>query len=68
MSTLDVLLAIVGALGVVIVAFSARLRQWPVTEPLLALVAGIVLGPAVLGVFEGSSLKTVDMSKDHQVR
>ncbi|MFI8694210.1 cation:proton antiporter domain-containing protein [Dietzia maris] len=52
MSTLDVLLAIVGALGVVIVAFSARLRQWPVTEPLLALVAGIVLGPAVLGVLD----------------
>ncbi|UVE94754.1 cation:proton antiporter [Dietzia sp. B32] len=52
MSTLDVLLAIVGALGVVIVAFSARLRHWPVTEPLLALAAGIVLGPAVLGVFD----------------
>lgn len=52
LSTLDVMLAIVGALGVVIVAVSARLRRWPVTEPLIALAAGIVLGPAVLGVLD----------------
>lgn len=52
MSTLDVMLAIVGALGVVIVAVSARLRRWPVTEPLIALLAGIILGPAVLGVLD----------------
>ena len=52
MSTLDLVLAVVGALGVVIVAVSARLRHWPVTEPLAALLAGVVLGPAVLGVLD----------------
>lgn len=52
MSALDVLLAIVGALGVVIVALSARMHRWPVSEPLLALVAGVVLGPAVTGVLD----------------
>ena len=52
MPTLDLLLAVVGALGVVIVALSARLHRWPVSEPLLALVAGVVLGPAVTGVLD----------------
>ncbi|MBB1040525.1 MULTISPECIES: cation:proton antiporter [unclassified Dietzia] len=52
MSTLDLLLATVGALGVVIVALSARLHRWPVSEPLLALGAGIVLGPVVMGLLE----------------
>lgn len=52
LSTLDVMLAIVGGLGVVIVAVSARLRRWPVTEPLIALAAGVVLGPAALGVLD----------------
>ncbi|AVZ38954.1 MULTISPECIES: cation:proton antiporter [unclassified Dietzia] len=52
MSTLDLLLATVGALGVVIVAVSARLHRWPVSEPLIALGVGIVLGPAVAGVLD----------------
>ncbi|MBS7546705.1 cation:proton antiporter domain-containing protein [Dietzia massiliensis] len=52
LTALDVLLVTVGALGVVIVALSARLRQWPVTEPLIALVAGVLLGPAVSGVLD----------------
>ncbi|MGN0100358.1 MAG: cation:proton antiporter [Dietzia sp.] len=52
MPTLDLLLAAVGALGVVIVALSARMHQWPVSEPLIALAAGVVLGPAVLGVLD----------------
>ena len=50
--TLDLLLAAVGALGVVIVALSARLTRWPVSEPLIALAGGVVLGPAVLGVLD----------------
>lgn len=52
MSTLDLLLAVVGALGVVIVAISARLHQWPLSEPLIALVAGVLLGPAVTGILD----------------
>jgi NhaP-type Na+/H+ or K+/H+ antiporter len=59
-SALDLLLATVGALGVVIVALSARLRRWPVSEPLLALIAGIVLGPAVTGL-----LDVPDIVSDH---
>ena len=52
MSTLDLLLAAVGALGVVIVALSARIHRWPVSEPLIAIVAGVILGPAVTGVLD----------------
>lgn len=47
--TLDVLLIAVGALGVVVAALSSRLRRLPVSEPLLALVVGVLLGPEVLG-------------------
>jgi NhaP-type Na+/H+ or K+/H+ antiporter len=46
--TLDVLLISVGALGVVVAALSARIRRLPVSEPLLALVVGVLLGPEVL--------------------
>lgn len=47
--TLDVLLTVVGALGALVAALSARLRLLPVSEPLLALIVGMLLGPAVLG-------------------
>jgi len=46
--TLDVLLIAVGALGVLVAALSARLRRLPVSEPLLALVVGVLVGPEVL--------------------
>lgn len=47
---LAVLLAAVGALAVIVAAFSRRLRPTVVTPPLAALVLGIVLGPQVLDV------------------
>jgi sodium/hydrogen antiporter len=47
--TLDVLLVVVGALGVLVAALSARIRRLPVSEPLLALVIGVLVGPHVLG-------------------
>jgi sodium/hydrogen antiporter len=47
--TPDVMLAVVGALGVLVAALSARIRRLPVSEPLLGLLAGVLLGPAVLG-------------------
>jgi sodium/hydrogen antiporter len=50
--TLDVMLAVVGALGVLVAAMSARIRRLPVSEPLLGLFAGVLLGPAVLGALD----------------
>lgn len=58
---LDILLLAVGALGVVVAALSARLRRMPLSEPLLALVVGVLLGPAVLGV-----LKMPTILDDHE--
>lgn len=40
----------VGALGLVVATLSARMRHLPVSEPLLGLLAGILLGPAVADV------------------
>jgi sodium/hydrogen antiporter len=47
---LDVGLAAVGALGVLVVLISGVARHLPVSEPLLAFAAGIVLGPEVLAL------------------
>lgn len=49
---LDVVLAAIGALGTVVAALSGRLRQLPLSEPLLGLVAGVLLGPAGAGFLE----------------
>lgn len=46
--TLDVLLISAGVLGVLVAALSARMRRLPVSEPLLALVVGVLVGPEVL--------------------
>jgi NhaP-type Na+/H+ or K+/H+ antiporter len=48
---IDVVLAAVGLIGVVVAALSAKMRRLPVSEPLLGLVAGIVIGPQLLGAF-----------------
>lgn len=50
--TLDMLLVAVGALGLVVAALSARLRRLPLSEPLLALVLGVLMGPAALGLLD----------------
>ncbi|MGY1737305.1 cation:proton antiporter domain-containing protein [Geodermatophilus sp. SYSU D00684] len=50
--TVDVVLLAAGGLGLVIAAVSGRLRRWPVSEPVLALALGAVLGPAVLGAVD----------------
>jgi len=49
---LDVLLAAVGLLGLVTAALSKPLRRTPLSEPLLALAAGMLLGPAVSGALD----------------
>jgi sodium/hydrogen antiporter len=59
--TLDVMLAVVGALGVLVAALSARIRRLPVSEPLLGLLAGVLLGPAVLG-----ALDLPPVTRDHR--
>lgn len=48
--TLDAGLVAIGALGVAVVLASRAIRHLPVTEPLAALVLGVVLGPEVLGI------------------
>jgi sodium/hydrogen antiporter len=58
---LDIVLTTTGALGLVIAALSARLRRMPLSEPLLALVAGVLLGPGVLDV-----LSLAPITSDHQ--
>lgn len=58
--TLDVLLVAVGVLGVLVAALSARIRRLPFSEPMLALGAGIVAGPELLGV-----LPLAPITEDH---
>ncbi|MGW2126503.1 cation:proton antiporter domain-containing protein [Streptomyces sp. NPDC001758] len=49
---LNVLLTVVGALGLVVAALSGRLQRAPLSAPLLALLTGMVLGPEVLGAVD----------------
>lgn len=49
---IDILLVTVGLLGVVVAALSSKMRRMPISEPLLGLVAGVLIGPRVLGVFD----------------
>ncbi|NEK86753.1 sodium:proton exchanger [Blastococcus saxobsidens] len=49
---IDVVLVASGALGLAVAAASGRLRRWPVSEPVLGLLIGIVLGPHLLGVLD----------------
>lgn len=48
--TLDWVLTAVGVLGAVVAALSLRMRRLPVSEPLIGLVIGILLGRQVTGV------------------
>lgn len=49
---IDVVLVAAGALGLVVAALSERLRRLPISEPVLALAAGVLLGPELLGVLD----------------
>ena len=53
--TLDVLLIAMGALGVLVAALSARIRRLPVSEPMLALVIGVLLGPEIFNLGAAST-------------
>lgn len=49
---IDWVLVAAGGLGIAVAALSGRLRRWPVSEPVLAVAVGVVLGPAVTGVLD----------------
>ncbi|MBR7742059.1 cation:proton antiporter [Phycicoccus sp. BSK3Z-2] len=53
MEDLHVTYAVVGTLAVLLAAVSSRIRDLPVSEPLLALVVGAAVGPAALGWVDG---------------
>lgn len=63
---INVVLAAVGAVAFVIAALSGKLRSLPVSAPLLGLVTGVVLGPAVTGVLDWPTL-TADSATMHEV-
>ncbi|MCF6507406.1 sodium:proton exchanger [Blastococcus sp. MG754426] len=58
--TVDVLLAAAGALALVAAAWSTAIRRLPVSEPLIALGLGVLLGPAVLDL-----VRLPDLLADH---
>jgi NhaP-type Na+/H+ or K+/H+ antiporter len=49
---IDVVLASAGALGLAVAGLSGRLRRWPVSEPVLALAVGVLIGPEVLAAVD----------------
>lgn len=49
MDQLHLAYALVGTLGVALAAVSSRIRDLPLSEPLLALLVGVLVGPEVLG-------------------
>ncbi len=52
MEQLNIALATVGGLVLVLGLLSAPLRRSVLAEPLLALLLGVLLGPAVLGLLD----------------
>lgn len=56
--TVDVVLAMVGTLGLLVAALSSRIRHLPLSEPALALVMGIVAGPLGAGWLDVPTLTT----------
>ncbi|MEE1926976.1 cation:proton antiporter [Streptomyces sp. TRM 70351] len=48
----DIFLTTVGALALLVAAFSAFIPRLPLSGPLVALAVGVLIGPAVLGVID----------------
>lgn len=63
---IDIVLAATGFLGVLVAAASSKMRRLPISEPLLGLLAGALLGPAVLDVLRVPAL-TDEHSALHEV-
>lgn len=49
---IDIVLVAAGVLGLAVAALSDRLRRLPVSEPVLALAGGVLMGPQLLGVLD----------------
>lgn len=62
----DLLLTTVGLLGVLVAALSAKMRRLPISEPLLGLAAGVLIGSQLLDVFQMAPL-TTEHSLLHEV-
>ncbi|WP_222195021.1 cation:proton antiporter domain-containing protein [Modestobacter italicus] len=54
MDQLHLAYALVGSLAVALAALSSRIRDLPLSEPLLALLLGVLVGPQLLGLIEVS--------------
>ncbi len=52
MDDLHLAYALVGSLAVALAALSSRIRDLPFSEPLLALLLGVLVGPQVLGLID----------------
>jgi sodium/hydrogen antiporter len=52
MSTIDLVLAVVGGLVLLLGLVSRRLRSWGLPDPLIALLIGVLLGPAGVGLLD----------------
>ncbi|MDQ3708654.1 MAG: cation:proton antiporter [Actinomycetota bacterium] len=52
MDLLYLIYAVFGTVGVLLALVSRNLRQLPISEPLVALLLGVVLGPQLLGLLE----------------
>lgn len=52
MEQLHLVYAVVGVLGVALALVATAVRRSPVSEPMLALALGVVVGPAVLGLVD----------------
>jgi NhaP-type Na+/H+ or K+/H+ antiporter len=53
---IDVVLVVAGALGLAVAALSERLRRLPVSEPVLALGVGVLIGPELAGFVQVAPL------------
>ncbi|MFC4855868.1 cation:proton antiporter [Actinophytocola glycyrrhizae] len=52
MDSLHLVYAVAGTAGVVLALVSRAIRRLPVSEPLIALLLGVILGPRLLGLLE----------------
>lgn len=59
MSTVAVLAVATALLGLLVATLSTRLRRLPLSEPLLGLLTGVVLGPALVGILDVGALTSV---------
>jgi NhaP-type Na+/H+ or K+/H+ antiporter len=55
MIQLHLLYAVIGVAGLVLALLSRQIRQWPLSEPLVVMLLGVLAGPEVTGVLDLSA-------------